>query len=470
MADHDTERVENSDGLQNSGGLDGPAEVAEKSASELENPETALGLKTRQKQYPALPMVKRVDGYNTAKYRAVQGHFYQLVNSVKEELAQVATKLLGKGMITTIDCGEATNHNLPLFDRALALLINILKKIHYDQSNFDAFVSVLLEFPVLEDTVKELEGAIVGGSENPPGELTKDIERVGGTNTAQYRAFYANLNPLMCIVEVALSQLAAMLLGKNLITLSDLENASDPQKHTSDRLRFLVAKILKKIMYDENKFDVFVSVLKEIPVLKDIAKWLEIGRMHPGEPHASESASEGIFEGCAKMQELGFEINQKDEEIKRLKKKCNAKKKIIQKLKKELELASTDRDERDELSKKLERAIADLKSAEERLLTAEAERKNAILELKHENSKREFKMEKITLLEENNKALKELKDKSKKELEDMKEEMEKKAQEEASRTERIKCEIESLKSEIESHKREIKRINHCDRCCCHCNL
>ena len=96
-----------------------------------------------------------------------------------------------------------------------------------------------------------------------------------GTNTAQYKAVQSLSRRLSLTFQLSLSSTAAHLFEVDLInqaTLAEVGNANQP---VGDRSLALLTKVLIKIELNQKCYDVFLSVLKKVDGLTDIAAELD---------------------------------------------------------------------------------------------------------------------------------------------------------------------------------------------------
>lgn len=94
---------------------------------------------------------------------------------------------------------------------------------------------------------------------------------ISGPNTPKYKVVQGYFYTLVLHFEQDLSTLAAKFFQKKLIPLGSCEEASNSNQPSFERSSALLRRILKKIEINQSFYDVFVSVLREISELADIA-------------------------------------------------------------------------------------------------------------------------------------------------------------------------------------------------------
>lgn len=89
----------------------------------------------------------------TLCYRVVSGHFYLLVLNFEQHLPQLFSLARERGLIS----GEEATSNSLDYDRAQAIVGEILNKIETDQSWYNVLLTILREIPELDGVVKTLK-------------------------------------------------------------------------------------------------------------------------------------------------------------------------------------------------------------------------------------------------------------------------------------------------------------------------
>ena len=102
--------------------------------------------------------VSRAGGCSTPRYRVIRGYFYPLVLTIEQDLPKLGTKLFAEALINDIDLENASNAHQPVYERAQALLVKIVKKIELVPTKFEVFVEVLREFSdIADDLISQLK-------------------------------------------------------------------------------------------------------------------------------------------------------------------------------------------------------------------------------------------------------------------------------------------------------------------------
>lgn len=90
-------------------------------------------------------------------------------------------------------------------------------------------------------------------------------------NSFQYQAFRASFDRLVNTLKSDVETVARKAFERNLISMENKGIAENPTTSQEFRASKLLDQILSKIEEKESHFDIFISILESVPVLKDLA-------------------------------------------------------------------------------------------------------------------------------------------------------------------------------------------------------
>lgn len=96
----------------------------------------------------------------SAKYTAFRVCYDSLLNFMKSDVETVARKAFSKNLISEANKRAAENANIKEENRTSDLLDKIISKIQESDVNFEIFISILEEVPVLEFQAGKLRKAV----------------------------------------------------------------------------------------------------------------------------------------------------------------------------------------------------------------------------------------------------------------------------------------------------------------------
>ena len=205
-------------------------------------------------------------GTCTPEYIAFRKNFSKLTEGILQAVPQVAAKAFDHSLITSENLSDAKNESKREYDRALGLLQILHNKIQSDEKVFGTIFNILSSMPEL-DHLKEL---LLQSKSAACSDLSSTAHDTIQVNIVQ-GYFYS----LLVGIEKVLPQFASKSFEKELISEDNLRDATNSDQPEYDRSKAILETIKEKIESNPNCYDVFLSVLHEVPKLKDLVSVME---------------------------------------------------------------------------------------------------------------------------------------------------------------------------------------------------
>ena len=207
-------------------------------------------------------------GTRTPEYIAFRKNFSKLTEGILQAVPQVAAKAFDHSLITSQNLTDAKNESKGKYDRASDLLQILLSKIQSDEKFLGTILNILSSMPEL-DHLKEL----LLDSKSVASDLSSTAH--GQSNTIQVNIVQGCFYSLLVGIEKVLPQFAIKSFEKELISEDNLRDATNSVQPEYDRSKVILETIKEKIESNPNCYDVFLSVLHEVPKLKDLVSVME---------------------------------------------------------------------------------------------------------------------------------------------------------------------------------------------------
>ena len=209
-----------------------------------------------------------MDGTCTPEYIAFRKNFSKLTDGILQAVPQVAAKAFDHSLITSQNLSDAKNESKDKYVRASDLLQILLSKIQSDEKFFETILNILSSMPEL-DHLKEL----LLDSKSVASDLSSTAH--GQSNTIQVNIVQGCFYFLLVGIEKVLPQFAIKSFEKELISEDNLRDATNSDQPEYDCSKAILETIKEKIESNPNCYDVFLSVLREFPKLKDLVSVME---------------------------------------------------------------------------------------------------------------------------------------------------------------------------------------------------
>ena len=107
------------------------------------------------------------------QYRVFRGNLYTIAASSEQVLPELLNKSLERKLLSDNDFKTLWSSPQNEFEKSTQLMDKILKKIDNDKKCYDAFLSVLLEFPELKDIAHDMKEELSSNLYQPQPKMVK---------------------------------------------------------------------------------------------------------------------------------------------------------------------------------------------------------------------------------------------------------------------------------------------------------